>query len=136
MKIFVGFLFLSIVGCSSIHKKECGVEELLSRVSCSEPNLEKIAQHPLGSKSNPIRSDGPQGQREYLSRLICTNNEPVSDFSRAGSVGESPWGFITDLYIVICDTDNGVIEHEVYMDLYHTGYKESGVANGFGGIKK
>lgn len=128
-------LFL-IVSCSSVNSnnvsdKTCGIDELLSGISCIEPDYNTISKAPLGSKGNPVRVDGPQGQREYLSRLVCNNGEPVSHFRRLGSAGASPFGFITDIYLVLCDTNNGVMEKEVYLDMYHKDYEENAPASGF-----
>lgn len=94
-----------------------------------------LAQYPLGSKDNPIRVDGPMGQRLYLSRLICTNNEQVSAFQRTGNAGIGPFGNIIDLYEVICDTYQGAVTHSVYLDMYHGDYEETRPAAGFIALK-
>ena len=117
-------------------EKECGLEEMVAGISCVEPNFEEIAKHPLGSKENPVRADRASGQRAYLSRLVCTDGNPIVNFSRTGSVGVGPYGFILDLYVVLCDTKQGEVEHEVYMDFYHRGYIENEVAAGFGSIRE
>lgn len=137
--LLLSFAFC-LVGCSTVQqaKKEnsnCDIPELTG-VSCVKPDNEKIAKYPLGSKDNPVRADGPAGQRKYLSKLICTNGEAVSAFSRAGSVGLSPYGFMMDLYIVVCDTDKGAIELPVHMDMYHEGFEETKVAEGFSSLSK
>jgi hypothetical protein len=98
-----------------------------------ETNL--IDQHPLGSAKNPIRASGPEGERQYLSRLICENDEPVSAFSRDGSSGIGPYGSILDIYTVVCDTDEGAINHTIFMDMYHDDYKEKRPAHGFKALK-
>ncbi len=137
--IFLSFFLLS--ACSTtqevgLAEKECGIGELMAGISCVEANYNKIEKEPLGSPGNPVRADGPGGQREYLSRLICTNGEPISEFRRAGSAGLSPYGFMSDIYLVLCDTHDGVVEHTIYMDMYHRGYIENDVASGFGSINK
>lgn len=86
---------------------------------------------PLGSQENPVRVNGPIGQRDYLSRLVCENNEAVSAFNREGSAGVSPFGTIMDIYEVICDTNKGVVKHEVFLDMYHPNYTETRPAAGF-----
>jgi tetratricopeptide (TPR) repeat protein len=91
----------------------------------------KLAKYPLGSKENPIRVDGPSGQRSYLKRLVCDNNEPVSSFNRQGNAGPGPFGSIIDIYEVLCDTNNGVVTHLVYLDMYHAQYDETRPAAGF-----
>lgn len=99
------------------------------------PDLSEIEKYPLGSAENPVRASGPAGQREYLSKLICDNNETVSAFDRAGSSGVGPYGSILDLYIAICDTNKGAIEHYIYMDMYHNDYQENRPAHGFKAVK-
>ncbi|MCO1334610.1 hypothetical protein MO867_09690 [Microbulbifer sp. OS29] len=139
LKKIISIVFcVSLAACANQNvtqsDSECGLEQLMLGVSCIEPDLDEIVKHPLGSPGNPVRADGPAGQREYLSRLVCTNGEPVSEFKRTSSAGMGPWGFILDSYVVLCDTHQGVIEHNVYLDLYHKGYRETEVAEGFGDI--
>lgn len=81
---------------------------------------EEIARHPLGSAERPVRSQGPQGQHDYLNRLVCKNGK-VPKFERAGSVGESPYGYPMDAYRVKCGRS---AEQIVYMDLYHPRFIE------------
>jgi hypothetical protein len=100
-----------------------------------KPDMQEVEKHPLGSIKNPIRVSMPVGQRDYLSRLICENNEPVSAFSRGGSVGIGPYGSMLDVYTVVCDTDQGAVEHAVYMDMYHGNYIELRPAVGFKALK-
>lgn len=100
-----------------------------------EPDMTEVEKHPLGSAKNPVRAAGPAGQRQYLSRLICEDGEPMSVFSRVGSSGIGPYGSIMDIYNVICDTENGVVEHRVYMDMYHSDYVETRPAAGFRAVK-
>lgn len=76
---------------------------------------EELATHQLGSAERPVRSQGPQGQRDYLNRLVCKNGK-TPKFERAGSVGESPYGYPMDAYRVKCGWS---AEQLVYMDLYH-----------------
>lgn len=98
----------------------------------NEASLENI---PLGSKENPVRVQGPMGQRAYLSRLVCENNEPVSAYRRSGGAGIGPFGNIIDLYEVICDTNKGAVSHSVYLDMYHDEYQETRPAAGFIALK-
>lgn len=94
-----------------------------------------LAQYPLGSKDNPVRVEGPLGQREYLSRLVCDNHEQVSAFQRSGNAGIGPYGNIIDRYEVICDTNQGAVTHNVYLDMYHGSYVETRPAAGFIALK-
>ena len=73
--------------------------------------------HDLGSAKNPVRENMPQGETAYLARLRCADGKrPI--FDRAGSVGNSPYGYIMDKYIVTCE---GQQPMDVYMDMYHDG---------------
>jgi hypothetical protein len=100
-----------------------------------KPDMKEIEKHPLGSAQNPVRVSAPAGQRDYLSRLICKNDEPVSAFSRSGSTGIGPYGSILDIYIVVCDTNQGAVEYSVYLDMYHENYIEQRPAAGFKALK-
>ncbi|MDZ4263360.1 MAG: hypothetical protein U1B30_13655 [Pseudomonadota bacterium] len=101
-------------------------------IPVDEKSLESI---PLGTKENPVRVQGPMGQRDYLSRLVCENNEPVSAFRRSGSMGIGPFGNMIDLYEVICDANKGAVSHSVYLDMYHGDYQETRPAAGFIALK-
>ena len=121
-------------------KKTANDEDLASALSSMfgnsvKPNMKDVEKHPLGSAKNPVRVSMPVGQYDYLSRLVCENGEPVSAFSRDGSVGAGPYGSIMDLYTVICDTNQGVVEHSVYMDMYHPDNTETRPAAGFKALK-
>ncbi|MBX7491913.1 hypothetical protein K3163_01675 [Qipengyuania sp. 1NDW9] len=92
--------------------------------------LAEAAQHPLGSKKNPVRASRPQGQRAYLSRLRCADlSRP--EFTRAGNVGMGPFGNIVDAYVVTC-ADSEPAERTIHMDMYHAGYVENEAVEGYG----
>jgi len=139
-------LALCLTACTNTpakHEKEPGDSDASSAQTLStllgikqkKVDEKKLAKYPLGSEKNPIRVDGPSGQRSYLSRLVCDNNEPVSTFERMGSAGASPFGSIMDIYEVICDTNQGVVKHSVYLDMYHGNYEETRPAAGFIALK-
>jgi hypothetical protein len=79
--------------------------------------IAKAEKSPLGSKSNPIRENMPEGQIAYLSRLRCSDGQAPA-FNRKGSVGLGVYGNIVDLYNVTC---KGAASVDVYMDMYHDG---------------
>jgi hypothetical protein len=81
----------------------------------------------LGTKTNPIRCEDPKGERQYLSRLRCTDGSRPA-FSRIGSFGVGPYGNILDGYRVKCE---GGDEVTVFMDMYHEGYIEKEAVPGF-----
>lgn len=91
--------------------------------------VEKAYKNPLGSNENPVRTDAAQGQRAYLNRLRCADGSRPQ-YSRVGNVGEGVYGYIVDLYSVDCG-DVAPGSTEIYMDLYHGGYVEQELVEGF-----
>ncbi len=81
----------------------------------------------LGGRNNPVRCDGPQGQRDYLSRLRDYSDQPVS-FKRAGTFRDGPYGHPLDAYLVAYP--DGYAQ-EVYLDMYHPGFVEKAPPAGF-----
>lgn len=82
---------------------------------------------PLGSRSNPVRSRGPFGEREYLRRLRCGDGAAPA-FERNGSVGSGADGHILDVYSVSCPRGGTA---SVYMDMYHGDARERRPVPGF-----
>lgn len=141
-RIFIITLALSLTACTSTPAKkepqktvsDANTAQALSTLLGLKQKTvdeKKLAKHPLGSAENPIRVDGPSGQRGYLKRLVCDNNEPVSAFERVGNAGAGPFGSIMDIYEVVCDTNKGAVKHSVYLDMYHGDYEETRPAAGF-----
>lgn len=83
--------------------------------------------HPLGSPQNPVRVQGPPGQRAYLARLRCSDGSAPS-FYRRGNVGIGVFGNIVDDYAVTCGSAAPV---SVQMDMYHRGNVENRAVPGF-----
>ena len=75
------------------------------------PGVATAEAHPLGSKANPVRVCGRNGQRACLSRLHRRDGAPP-DYDRAGSGGEGPHGGLTDRYELRC----GKTRRNVCMD--------------------
>ncbi len=145
-KITIAILALSLAACANTSIKnekktqasDVDTANALSRLLGSDPknvDEKELAKYPLGSKDNPIRVGSPAGQRDYLRRLVCENNEPVSTFNRQGSAGPGPFGSIIDIYEVLCDTNKGVVTHTLYLDMYHGDYEETRPAAGFIALK-
>lgn len=88
--------------------------------------IDKAAAFPLGSKDNPVRADGPEGQRAYLSRLRCADGKTPA-YVRGGSVGMGVFGYIVDVYGVTCP---GSQAEQIHMDMYHR-HKEDSAPPGF-----
>ncbi len=94
-----------------------------------EEAIEKAFEHPFGSAKNPVRASTPWGQRAYLDRLRCANGTAPS-YIRGGSVGESPYGNIMDVYNVYCGA-SAPRKVQIYMDMYHKGHVEPASVQGF-----
>lgn len=95
-----------------------------------EQRITNASAYPLGSKENPVRAQGPAGQRAYLSRLRCADLKKPR-FYRIGSAGMSPFGNIVDIYSVTC-VGSEPAEREIWMDMYHRGHIEDAAVPGFG----
>ena len=80
----------------------------------------------LGTPTNPVRTNGPHGERDYFARLRCTDGQPP-EFERIGSTGPGPYGTILDGYRVKCRGEEGI---SVSMDMYHC-REETKPINGF-----
>ena len=81
----------------------------------------------LGARNNPVKADMPPGQRDYLSRLRCSDGKAPA-FERQGSVGMANDGHVVDGYAVTCAGATSVVIH---MDMYHQGYQETRAVQGF-----
>lgn len=81
----------------------------------------------LGTETNPVKCDFPKGERQYLSRLRCSDGKAPT-FSRIGSFGLGPYGHIIDGYRVQCE---GKDEVRVFMDMYFKDYVEKEAVPGF-----
>jgi len=90
-------------------------------------SAEEIAKHPLGSQENPVRSQGPTGQRNYLAHLECPDGTSPR-FNRLGSLADGVYGFPMDKFEVFCGERRSLI----FMDLYHPLHVESSAVPGFG----
>lgn len=95
-----------------------------------DAKLAETAAYPLGSKENPVRAQGPAGQRAYLARLRCADTSRP-DFYRGGSAGVSPYGNIVDVYIVTCKGGEPA-ESSIFIDMYHRGHVETEAVPGYG----
>ena len=130
---------LFAAGCASGPAYDSSETMMLEKMLAGRSNMEGAAldraiaaarEYPLGSERNPVRTQGPIGQRAYLSRLRCADLRAPS-FERSGSAGLSPYGNIVDLYRVDCgEAEPG--ERMVYLDMYHAGHRETETVPGFG----
>ncbi|HKU93742.1 MAG TPA: hypothetical protein VJR58_00620 [Vineibacter sp.] len=102
------------------------IESMLEGRKTITPDWPAINAQPLGSRGNPVRVYRPQGERDHLQRLVCTDgNAPA--FRRIGSFGVGPYTTIIDGY----DVDCGGTKSVVFMDMYHPGHSERRPVPGF-----
>jgi hypothetical protein len=132
MKPYPVLLILILAGCASNQSSEEAGYEAMLMGKAPHPNLTpeeavRVESSPLGSAQNPIRAEGPPGQRAYLMRLRCPEGRAPT-FERGGSAGISPYGSMMDVYRVTCDAPP---THSIYMDMYHPGHVESRAVDGF-----
>jgi hypothetical protein len=123
---------LMLAGCSSSAPKEDAMMEafLSGRAprTLTAEQMREIQKHPLGTKENPVRVEGVEGEYRYLARLRCPEGKPPI-VDRAGSAGDmSPYGSIMDIYDVVCDAPP---KHTVFVDMYHPGHVETAAIPGF-----
>ncbi|MDB5699386.1 MAG: hypothetical protein JWN69_2190 [Alphaproteobacteria bacterium] len=85
--------------------------------------------HPLGSRDNPIRVGGPEGERAYLARLRCADGSPPAVGARTAA-GIGAFGSIVASYLVDCGI-GGAVKAELVMDMYHEGHVENRAPPGF-----
>lgn len=92
--------------------------------------IDKAANHPLGSKENPVRVSRPQGQQAYLRRLRCSDDRAPT-FERVGNFGPGVFGSIIDGYKVTCAGGAAPAESMIFMDMYHPDHDETAPPPGF-----
>lgn len=90
--------------------------------------LSEAQNYALGVRRNPVRADGPKGQREYLGRLRCPIDGKPPKFERIGNFGAGPYETIIDGYEVKCRGEEPV---EIYMDMYFPNHFETEAVPGF-----
>ena len=94
-----------------------------------EQAIAKAETRPLGSRENPVRVEGPGGQRNYLAQLRCADGA-APKYQRSGNVGSGPYGSIMDLYAVDCGAA-APGQVEIFMDMYFRGHVETRAVPGF-----
>jgi len=124
-------LLVLLAGCASPPAEEDPIALMLSGrapKTLSAEQLERVQSHPLGTKENPVRVQGVEGEYRYLARLRCPEGKPpVVD--RIGSSGDmSPYGSIMDMYNAVCDAPPTRV---IFVDMYHPGHVESAAVPGF-----
>jgi hypothetical protein len=94
-----------------------------------EAEIAAAAAFPLGSLQNPVRVEGPDGERAYVARLRCADGKaPAASAARPGGTGG--FGSVTDLVALDCGAA-APGRAELRLDLYHEGHAEERAPPGF-----
>jgi hypothetical protein len=99
------------------------------RGSALDDAIARAAAHPLGSQENPVRAEGPPGQRAYLSRLRCSDGQAPA-YERIGNIGDGPYQNFVDAYRVVC-AGAQPSQSTIHLDMYHPGHNEARPVPGF-----
>jgi hypothetical protein len=83
--------------------------------------LAAAAAHPLGSRENPVRVGGPEGERAYIARLRCADGSAPRVGPRSND-GVGAFGTIVDAYL---------LDWTLVMDMYHSEHLEDRAPPGF-----
>ena len=102
--------------------------EMLSQIEQDDlaEALAAAAAHPLGTRENPVRVGGPEGERAYIARLRCPGGaEPAVGPRRDAGVGG--FGTVVASYALDC----GTTRFDLVMDMYHEEHREERAPAGF-----
>lgn len=87
------------------------------------------AAHPLGSRENPVRVGGPQGEHDYIARLRCSDGNAPRVGQRR-NLGVGAFGSIVDGYPLDCGAA-APGQTLLVMDMYHDEHRETNAPPGF-----
>ncbi|MFT4091779.1 MAG: hypothetical protein QM645_13680 [Asticcacaulis sp.] len=128
------FVAGALVSCAAMAAIDSRFEAYVAEQAQARKNVEQRiaeaeANHPLGSKENPVRVYLPDGEYEYLLLLRCPD-KTYPRHNRLGSFGKGPYGTIIDGFEVECGGAEP-FKTIIYMDMYFPGYAESRAVEGF-----
>jgi hypothetical protein len=82
--------------------------------------------HPLGTRENPVRVGGPEGEHAYLGHLRCEDGSQPRIGARSDA-GVGAYGSVVGGYEVSC----GAIASRIVFDIYHEEHAETRAPAGF-----
>ena len=86
-------------------------------------SVERAREHPLGSRQNPVRVSGVEGEHAYMRRLRCADGNAPRIGSRA-NIGVGVFGSIVDLWELDCGgAEPG--RFSLALDMYHDNHDET-----------
>jgi hypothetical protein len=115
-----------------IGQRTASPEAMVAQMNPASPEEEMRAlvaaadAHPLGTRENPVRVGGPDGERAYLARLRCPDGAAPRIGARR-EAGTGAFGSVVAAYQVICgDADTPIV-----FDMYHEEHVETRAPAGF-----
>lgn len=90
--------------------------------------------HPLGTRDNPVRVGGPEGERAYIARLRCADGSAPRVGAR-GDAGVGAFGSVVDVYPLDCGT-GAPGRVDLVMDKYHEEHREDRAPPGFNIVQR
>ena len=87
------------------------------------------ATHPLGTRENPVRVGGPEGERAYIARLRCANGEAPRVGERSAA-GVGAFGTVVNAWALDCGSA-APGRTSLVMDMYHEEHVEERAPPGF-----
>lgn len=100
--------------------EELGVAPSLEEVA---RRVERASAQPLGSRQNPVRVSGAEGEHAYMRRLRCADGDPPRIGDRA-NIGVGVFGSIVDLWELDCG-DAAPGRFSLALDMYHDNHDET-----------
>ena len=85
--------------------------------------------HPLGSRENPVRVGGPDGERAYIARLRCADGN-APRVTNGVEMGVGAFGSIVDGFRLDCGAAQPG-QTTLLMDKYHEENREDRAPPGF-----
>jgi hypothetical protein len=101
----------------------------MSQVSPEEEMRALVAAadtHPLGTRENPVRVGGPEGEHAYLGRLRCADGTPPRIGARRDA-GVGAFGSVVAAYDLACGSET----RRIVFDMYHEEHVETRAPDGF-----
>lgn len=85
--------------------------------------IEQARGHPLGSRQNPVRVSGVEGEHAYMHRLRCADGNAPRIGDRV-NIGVGVFGSIVDLWQLDC-RDAAPGSFSLALDMYHDDHDET-----------
>jgi hypothetical protein len=133
--VFAAAAPASAQGSEALKQARVSPEALLADLGVGSSDEEIARQvaaasaHPLGTRENPVRVGGPQGQQDYITRLRCEDGrEPKTSIREDAGIGA--FGSVVQAFQLDCGAAApGNVR--LVMDMYHAEHREERAPLGF-----